>query len=250
MVRFAIKWGVGCFTVTPQAVLCALRPVSGNESKLIAVAGFRGGDIGHSLRADPSKADKPSSSTYIMTGWDSQRQRIHDAGGVSPTLQSEEGRGHGVPTVLYGVSTNQRGEARLRDVHGALTASRSGKQFDGVLRALPSKAKKRCAAQVEFVNQGSGGNRGWAGKEEPTFTLTTSGPSGVCGSTGVRRLTPTECERLQGFPDGWTLIDDHTADTPRYRALGNAVAVPVAQWIAERIVQHARRSQAQEKAAG
>jgi site-specific DNA-cytosine methylase len=48
----------------------------------------------------------------------------------------------------------------------------------------------------------------------------------------VRRLTPTECERLQGFPDGWTA---GFSDSVRYRMLGNAVAVPVAQWIAARL---------------
>ena len=53
----------------------------------------------------------------------------------------------------------------------------------------------------------------------------------------VRRLTPRECERLQGFPDDWTLIDgDKTPDAPRYRALGNAVAVPVAEWVGRRIM--------------
>jgi DNA (cytosine-5)-methyltransferase 1 len=50
---------------------------------------------------------------------------------------------------------------------------------------------------------------------------------------GARRLTPTECERLQGFPDGWTAM---LTDSARYRALGNAVSVPVAEWIARRIV--------------
>jgi DNA (cytosine-5)-methyltransferase 1 len=49
---------------------------------------------------------------------------------------------------------------------------------------------------------------------------------------GVRRLTPTECERLQGFPDGWT---DGQSDTVRYKQLGNAVAVPVAEWIGKMV---------------
>lgn len=49
-----------------------------------------------------------------------------------------------------------------------------------------------------------------------------------------RRLTPTECERLQGFPDGHT--DNGQADSHRYKQLGNAVAVPVARWIGERIM--------------
>jgi len=55
---------------------------------------------------------------------------------------------------------------------------------------------------------------------------------------GVRRLTPRECERLQGFPDDWTLLDDQggvIADTHRYRFMGNAVTVPVVEWIGRRI---------------
>lgn len=57
----------------------------------------------------------------------------------------------------------------------------------------------------------------------------------------VRRLTPTECERLQGFPEGWTLpnedfhLSDDAIDTLRYHAIGNAVSVPVVEWVAGRV---------------
>lgn len=51
---------------------------------------------------------------------------------------------------------------------------------------------------------------------------------------GVRRLTPTECERLQGFPDGFTALEG-ASDTARYAALGNSIAVPCLRWIFERI---------------
>lgn len=54
----------------------------------------------------------------------------------------------------------------------------------------------------------------------------------------VRRLTPRECERLQGFPDDYTLVPVRgkpAADGPRYRALGNSMAVPVMRFIADRI---------------
>jgi site-specific DNA-cytosine methylase len=54
---------------------------------------------------------------------------------------------------------------------------------------------------------------------------------------GVRRLTVRECERLQGFPDDFTNIEG-AKDTPRYRALGNSMAVPVIRWIGRRIQQH------------
>jgi DNA (cytosine-5)-methyltransferase 1 len=56
----------------------------------------------------------------------------------------------------------------------------------------------------------------------------------------VRRLTPTECERLQGYPDGWTEYGDdgqRISDSARYRMLGNAVCVPTVEWIARRIME-------------
>jgi DNA (cytosine-5)-methyltransferase 1 len=67
--------------------------------------------------------------------------------------------------------------------------------------------------------------------------------------TQVRRLTPTECERLQGYPDGWTCLcgkndgrsvgaDPCTcADGPRYRALGNSIAVPCVEWLLRKIIE-------------
>jgi len=61
---------------------------------------------------------------------------------------------------------------------------------------------------------------------------------GVRQNMAVRRLTPRECERLQGFPDDYTLVEYRkkpAADGPRYRALGNSMAVPVMRWIGERI---------------
>ena len=65
----------------------------------------------------------------------------------------------------------------------------------------------------------------------------------VMQSSIVRRLTPRECERLQGFPDDWTRVPyrgkqaEECPDTPRYKAIGNSMAVPVMRWIGERIAQ-------------
>lgn len=68
---------------------------------------------------------------------------------------------------------------------------------------------------------------------------TTGFASDICSiNMQVRRLTPVECERLQGFPDGWTDIQLNgkpTPDGPRYKALGNSMAVNVMTWIGERI---------------
>jgi DNA (cytosine-5)-methyltransferase 1 len=61
----------------------------------------------------------------------------------------------------------------------------------------------------------------------------------VPSSAAVRRLTPIECERLQGFSDDYTAIPwrgkNQAPDGPRYKALGNSMAVPVMRWIGERI---------------
>lgn len=74
---------------------------------------------------------------------------------------------------------------------------------------------------------------------DPAHTITTACVHGVATSMAVRRLTPVECERLQGFPDGYTNIPwrgkPESPDGPRYKALGNSWAVPVVRWIGGRI---------------
>jgi len=57
----------------------------------------------------------------------------------------------------------------------------------------------------------------------------------MANNMAVRRLTPVECERLQGFPDNYTNIRENCPDGPRYKAMGNSMAVPVMRWIGERI---------------
>jgi DNA (cytosine-5)-methyltransferase 1 len=66
---------------------------------------------------------------------------------------------------------------------------------------------------------------------------TGTGPT-VMQAMAVRRLTPVECERLQGFPDNYTNIKEKCPDGPRYKALGNSMAVPVMAWIGARIQQY------------
>ena len=73
-------------------------------------------------------------------------------------------------------------------------------------------------------------------KQDPTMQTYVAAPltKGSATAVGVRRITPTEAERLQGFPDGWTQLGD-TADSRRYSALGDAVTVNVSEWIGERL---------------
>jgi DNA (cytosine-5)-methyltransferase 1 len=68
------------------------------------------------------------------------------------------------------------------------------------------------------------------------FTLDTGGGHAVAiPEKIVRRLTPLECERLQGFPDDWTLVGEKSVDSSRYKQMGNAVTVNVIAWIGSRL---------------
>jgi DNA (cytosine-5)-methyltransferase 1 len=71
-----------------------------------------------------------------------------------------------------------------------------------------------------------------------TSSLGTTNRDAIADAVAVRRLTPVECERLQGFPDGWTATSwgKPQSDSARYRELGNSVAVPVFTWVGRRLV--------------
>ena len=87
------------------------------------------------------------------------------------------------------------------------------------------------AIPVLLANLNSNGRR-MKTHEEDTFTLDASAGQGIFNGKKVRRLTPLECERLQGFPDGYT---KELSDAQRYKCLGNAVTVPVIEYIVERL---------------
>ena len=90
-----------------------------------------------------------------------------------------------------------------------------------------------------------GGGKGALASENVSLTLSTRNEQSLFDPNDgpryvVRRLTPTECERLQGFPDGWTDVPDFdgkpTSDAQRYKQLGNSMSVPVMRWIGKRIL--------------
>lgn len=89
----------------------------------------------------------------------------------------------------------------------------------------------------------NGGNGTGATQDGTSYTLTATDHHAVSDGLQVRRLTPTECERLQGFPNNHTQIPwrgkpaADCPDSPRYKAIGNSMAVPVMRWIGERIEQ-------------
>lgn len=139
-----------------------------------------------------------------LTSWDTQARRIYRTDGVYPALDARDGKaGADGKAVFLGDDAPTVWCSADSGAHGEVDADLSP-----TLTAHNSK----------------GAN----------FVAPATGRDG-----GVRRLTPVECERLQGFPDGWTDVpyrgECHPADGPRYKALGNSMAVPVMAWIGRRI---------------
>jgi len=91
---------------------------------------------------------------------------------------------------------------------------------------------------IAFANTAGDTALGLSKPGAPPITTRNGDPGNVLQGMSVRRLTPLECERLQGFPDNYTLIPygrGMAKDGPRYKALGNSMAVPVMAWIGRRI---------------
>lgn len=140
---------------------------------------------------------------------------------------SEDGTGRGTPIVPVHASgcgnSNNLGVGRPGGPMHALDSTGDA----AIAFAIQERAVSENAANGP---QG----KGW--QEERAFTMEARHHSQATASKGgVRRLTPTECARLQGFPDSW-LDDLGLSDSAKYRMLGNAVAVPVAEWIGKRLI--------------
>jgi DNA (cytosine-5)-methyltransferase 1 len=134
-------------------------------------------------------------------------------------------------------------QAVAYSMHGAMIgrcvkAGPSGSGFLGenepaYTLTASSQARHGVAFLMRMREGKEGGGKGPLLSEEKSLTLATANDQTLFDKGMVRRLTPLECERLQGFPDGWT---EGQTDGHRYKQLGNAVAVPVVSWIIQRLV--------------
>lgn len=157
-----------------------------------------------------------------------------DAGDVSPTLRAMgHGGSHanagGQVAVAFSIGTQNMTEGHAS---GGLGFGAEGDPSFTLTKG-PSHA-------VAYDMRGREGGAQFEGPHDTANIRAASGGSSksYVAASAVRRLTPRECERLQGFPDDYTLVDHRkkpAADGPRYKALGNSMAVPVMQWIGKRI---------------
>jgi len=171
-------------------------------------------------RIAPTISARPSGGGGLGTDFDLDGGLIAHALRGEGFDASEDGTGRGTPLVTVGTLTsNGDAHSGFKDEHGLVPVA---------FNITPSNSNKDYNARISDRAQAvtSGGNRPSARGGD------------LIATSAVRRLTPRECERLQGFPDDYTLIpyrNGMAADGPRYKALGNSMAVPVMAWIGRRI---------------
>lgn len=147
---------------------------------------------------------------------------IRYCGGTPPSLQARMGTGgNQVPLVAYGIGNGQVNEAGSPAFEKAQTLNTMHDAQAVFCQDVAHTLKAK--ANLDFR------------EDSETYPVQ---------SRKVRRLTPLECERLQGFPDGWTDIGEwvdskgkkrQTADSARYKALGNSIALPPWKWVLKRL---------------
>jgi len=174
--------------------------------------GRNNGEGGLSVEeTDVSVGISSKSKTVVMAHGQANAEILEDQ---SPTLSIN----HEAPIAFQRSQLRLQGNLDMLDVSPTLKVqTKSGDTEVNVWQMNhASEAYRDCGTQSPTLQErmGTGGNN--------------------VPLVGVRRLTPTECERLQGFPDGWT---DGQSDTQRYKQMGNAVTVNVIEWIGKRIME-------------
>jgi len=190
------------------------------EIQQLVIGPLAGGNdgIGRPTEDDPNLVT-------VIDGWHGTTEE-----GITSPLCSKEAGGYNADN------------SPIIHVTHTLQAEGADASEDGTGRGTPM-------IPIQYVEQWGRDKRqngvGLGQPDDPSFTLDASYPHGFAAGSSVRRLTPTECERLQGFPDGWTClcgVEPYTTltcrcpDSARYRAMGNAVTVPVIEWIGRRLM--------------
>ena len=186
--------------------------------------------------------------------------RIYHPDGLARSLRANSG-GMGSKTGLYAV-VNDHGKLKEKEISSNIDAnywkgmdnhaqrtmiladrSRSyagkGRNLESpkdISNSLTSVTKDNYVATFVMLTNKNSNTKQRIQDRKETWCLGTSGDFGIKDGMKIRRLTPLECERLQGFPDNWTKYDvdgNILSDTQRYKMCGNAVTVPVVQYIGE-----------------
>lgn len=221
------------------------------EARSVPQAVCFGGDIARTLQARHDSSPCADRGMDVVAFHPTQ-DPIHSADGSCHALGCGSGKGQATHAVAF--AQNQLGEVRTGEIANTLNTNfnASGRNtpcvcFGGdVARTLQARHDSSPCADRGMDVVAIGWSEELTASEELAGTIQRGGDGGrhegvMTPTMQVRRLTPVECERLQGFPDGYTAIPwrnkpaGECPDGPRYKALGNSMAVPVMRWIGDRI---------------
>lgn len=237
-------------------------------AEILALARRGAGHPAPGGEEEPDAAAGPGEGVaFSLRGGDGRRlrgARQDGADNLIPCAAAKRSRtgGNGSPergdeTLVYQCHGNNVGPmGTVRSGNGGLTG---GVPF--IVNAAESCAKESHARESDTARCldgfGAEGNQGGTVVAFDKYNQAETGDIGCTIGAGsrqhnnahlphlisgmmVRRLTPTECARLQGFPDDWLDLDPPLSDSAKYRMLGNAVCVPVARWLGAQIVANVR----------
>lgn len=190
-------------------------------------AGAKAGGVGYEPDASPTlTADYHNPAVLNLQGSQVDREPKNGPGGKGWCDPDENG--------AYTLNATDRHVVCMTDTQPNCMVS------DEVCGCLSQTMHKDPPVAFAVRTKQTGSN-GSGVQRDVAHTCDAPGPEAVSSGHTVRRLTPRECERLQGMPDDWTKVPyrgktaDECPDTPRYKAIGNSMAIPVMRWIGERI---------------
>lgn len=187
-----------------------------NTSEVHAIAGTLPASGAGTARTGNERNE--ASLLVVADGFDTRNMKVNP--NLSATLQT----GSDLNSINPVIFNKQRTDSYQPASVGSTLAARDYKDAGDLVYSFIGKSSASAPSAGAVANLSA--------------TLDTDASAKIAGNFGVRRLTPMECERLQGFPDSWTGIPG-ASDSTRYKQLGNAVTVNVAEWIGKRIMEAA-----------
>jgi len=191
--------------------------------------GVDASDIAPTLRGMGHNASHPNSGGQVAIAFTQNQDGDVLSGEVMQSLGTNaNATGRNAPTVAFTLhgSDGTASAATSTEVAGSLRSRAPGSIENSLTTAVLQEQSVASPLTASY------------GKQVDSSDTSNGPPNLLRTQMAVRRLTPRECERLQGFPDDYTLVEYRSklaADGPRYKALGNSMAVPVMRWIGQRI---------------
>ena len=251
-----------------QTIFCMATQQGGGERHGVMCAGFKLGNseqarsIGYQEELSPTLnaecgGNKPAVvAPAVALDMTHACDVIRECGEQVPALQARMGTGGNQVPLTYGIGNGQahEGAAMTEEVSQTLNTMHDAQAVMCPDTAHALRAKANCAYREDAetyicsavdCRNGQESDVGGALQARTGHTLNANGV--VRSNMVVRRLTPLECTRLQGYPDGWVDIGDwmdekgkkhKDADSPKYKALGNSIALPFWEWMLRRMARY------------